>query len=950
MVSIQDLYAASNAGLDIILLCVTDPSKVRDAIQAGKKFALRDERTPSSSARQYNGVWKVTDFGDTGHAESPIDLYMRINGIQSFPEAVARLAQIYNLTDELRAEVNKPHVEKKPANIDQEEGKKYFEFNEAFSDEELKILGPNVRQETCDALHWHSVKWVCDIKNRDATYKYSNDKYPIFMRECLVSKESDGKPERKFYKIYEPLNTQKQWRFQYTPKGEKPRSYINGLAELTEEYERYNSEEEALFFQDPRNEGKPYKQKKLECAVICSGERDALCIRALGYFPLWFNSETYRVSDDEMWEIRRRVETIYNIPDIDSTGVLKGTEMAIEHINIHTIWLPEWLKSYRDRRGKPKKDFRDWSELRPRKADFKNLLQLAKPAKFWVEYYNEKKGNYQYEIDSDCMRYFLTLHGFYALHDDNITEPHFIRVQNNIVRNVTKKDIYNYVIKWAEEQFLPRDVRNLILNSPRISNGVIANLREITLDFDKADQHSQFFFFKNITCRVTADGIEAFQGRTASIDKYVWEENVIPHHIRIMENAFEITSSEHDGKWDFDIQVKSCRSNFFRYLINSSRMYWRKELEELTETMPTQEAEKYKRDHHFSIDGPLLSPEEIEEQKRNLINKIFAVGYYLHNYKSMSKAWALFSMDNKVAEDGECNGRTGKSFLFKVLSYFGKTVKLSGRNPKLMDNPHVFDQVTEHTDYLLIDDCDKYLHTGVFYDIITSDMTVNPKNNQSYTIPFEKSPKIAFTTNYVPANFDPSTEARLLYLAYSDYYHQKTEDNEYLETRSIRDDFGKELFAKDYSEEEWSDDCNFIMQCCRFYLSVANKNIKIQPPMKNIVKRKLISDMVVGFEEWATAYFSHDNLNRFIEKDEAMKDFMAGYNLKSLTSQRFTKALRAYALLNESRLQLNPPELCNAGDRIIRKNADNQAKIMIYMRDLKNYKPEADFVPDEQPF
>ena len=100
MVSIQDLYAASNAGLDIILLCVTDPSKVRDAIQAGKKFALRDERTPSSSARQYNGVWKVTDFGDTGHAESPIDLYMRINGIQSFPEAVARLAQIYNLTDD----------------------------------------------------------------------------------------------------------------------------------------------------------------------------------------------------------------------------------------------------------------------------------------------------------------------------------------------------------------------------------------------------------------------------------------------------------------------------------------------------------------------------------------------------------------------------------------------------------------------------------------------------------------------------------------------------------------------------------------------------------------------------------------------------------------------------------------------------------------------------------
>lgn len=121
---------------------------------------------------------------------------------------------------------------------------------------------------------------------------------------------------------------------------------------------------------------------------------------------------------------------------------------------------------------------------------------------------------------------------------------------------------------------------------------------------------------------------------------------------------------------------------------------------------------------------------------------------------------------------------------------------------------------------LLIDDCDRYLNTSLFYDNITSDMTVNPKNNHSFTIPFNQSPKIAFTTNYVPADFDPSSEARLIYMVFSDYYHQKTEDNDYLESRSIRDDFNKNLYDEAYTEDEWNADINFMMQCCSWYLSL----------------------------------------------------------------------------------------------------------------------------------
>ena len=173
------------------------------------------------------------------------------------------------------------------------------------------------------------------------------------MRECWFVDEKGNAD--KFYKIYEPLNVDKKWRFQYQPRGKKPQSYINGLFELIAAYRDYNEAEERAFNSDPANEGKPYKEKKLPEAIICSGERDAICVRSLGYHPLWFNSETYKVTEEEYRQIARYVETVYNIPDIDTTGRVKGTELALRFIDIHTIWLPDELANYRDHRATPRK-------------------------------------------------------------------------------------------------------------------------------------------------------------------------------------------------------------------------------------------------------------------------------------------------------------------------------------------------------------------------------------------------------------------------------------------------------------------------------------------------------------------------------------------------------------------------------------------------------------------
>ena len=951
MIPVQKIYDATRQGLDIILWIY--PQAAECVGVKGKKFKVRDEKTPSAclyqrKSEKYGDIWGVTDFGGEGW-RSAIQLYMEDRRLSQdrFNEAVLQIAAQFNVTDELDRSINKADFTERDARADEPDGHRDFETKD-FTKEELAVLGPNVTQEHVEALHWHSVKWFSYTKDRKTRIRYSNEHYPIFMRECVVKearKLPDGteQEEVKFYKVYEPLNPDKGFRFQYFPVGVKPAKYINGLRELIRAKEQFNTKEQREW-ESTHTEDEPYKPQKLREAFICSGERDALCCRSLGYMPLWFNSETYHLADDEVREIMQHVDTLYNIPDIDETGVRKGTELALRFIDVRTVWLPDWLGNYRDNRGKPRKDLRDWMELRHTKKEFKFLMQMAMPARFWKTTTNKKSGETRHSIDTACLYNFLKLNGFYALHDGNQKDTRYVKIDGYIVRSVTPKDIREFVRQWVIEQVRDLSVLNLVLDTPKLSAGMLESIDEITLDFTSFDARSQLFFFPNVCVKASGQKLEVIKKQDFKFQNYVWAENVIGHDFRLLDDFFTITKTTDDeGEMHFSITINKVGSNLMGYFINSSRLFWRKEME--TRFDSDQERRQYQQAHRFDINGESLTDEERQEQQQNLINKIFTLGYMLHHYKSPSRAWAPMAMDNKIGEEGECNGRSGKSFFFKVLSLLMKTVKLSGRNPKLMDNPHVFDQVTQHTQMLLVDDCDRYLNTGLFYDNITSDMTVNPKNNQSFTIPFEESPKIAFTTNYVPADFDPSSEARLLYMVFSDYYHQKTEENDYRESRSIRDDFGKDLFSKTYSEEEWNQDLNFILQCVRFYLSVSDEPVKLLPPMRNIVFRKLKQDIGSNFEDWAQVYFSPDgeHLDVFVPRTKVFDDFKNhGGKVQNMTSQRFMQKLRYFAQICPWVEELNPEDARNSHGRVMRRDPANPVAgpvEMIFMKKKADYQP-----------
>ena len=65
MIKAEDILNATHGGLDIILDCYP---QAKGCVNTKKHFAIRDERTPSASLREYDSksygkIWQVTDFG-----------------------------------------------------------------------------------------------------------------------------------------------------------------------------------------------------------------------------------------------------------------------------------------------------------------------------------------------------------------------------------------------------------------------------------------------------------------------------------------------------------------------------------------------------------------------------------------------------------------------------------------------------------------------------------------------------------------------------------------------------------------------------------------------------------------------------------------------------------------------------------------------------------------------
>jgi hypothetical protein len=903
----QTILDQTDGGLEIIKRLY--PESEKNGRFPHFQLDSRSENTPSVNVYKPAGAqqYLVKDHG-SGENYNALDLIMEKYGYD-FAQACKWAASEFNV-DGGSIAFNSPTLEFLDATEDQQDGEMYFEYNEQLTEYELKVLGQMVSNEVCKKYKVKSCKSFTQIKQYKGHEKFgdslkqiitkSNETYPIFVID-----------EGSWQKIYQPLNKDKGFRFRYS--GSKPKDHVFGLEQLREDWEQLIEDEQEL--------DEIERIGKLDRVVIAGGDRDALNVASLNVPVIWLNSETAVLDFATYHELKKMCREICYIGDIDDTGVKETVKLALQYIDINIVWLPEKLKQY-SYRGKHKKDFKDFVDHYYNKGkkdfyehDFKNnILANALPAKFWDTIYQKGKG-IKYAFNNEAFYRFLKYNGFYKIEEEEKKEDYsFVRIQDNIVERVAPHHLAEFPTNFLLEKNESVDLVNFIHRTSQLGERSLSRIAKAEIEFKDHGEDFQYYFFKNKVWKITPEGTTELNHKDSGIN--VWKDNIIEHNVRLDKSPFFKITKENGV---YDIEILRTDNHFLNYLINTSRVHWKIFGEDPFKAMENEispfdnpdyhkqmfeineKREAYRAANRFVIDEKGLLPEQIAEQKLHLINKLFAFGFLLHKEKVADRAWTPFAMDATSESATSANGGTGKSVFFnsamRVMLKSNSTK--SGRDKELFNNKHVFDGVTKDTDYLLFDDLDKGFPYDRIYTEVTGSMNVNPKNAKAYSIDFKDSPKIALTSNFAVDDADSSTQRRILYTVFSDWYHHKTNSLSYVHTP--KDDFGKLLFDG-FTEEEYNDFFNLCAQTLSWYLTTTEK---IDCPMGAVDgrnKRQAIGDDIYGFFDT----FFEDKKDLYVLRS-ALQAELAGELPKiaaNLSAIDLKKKLIAWAEVNK--FKFNP--------------------------------------------
>lgn len=746
-----------------------------------------------------------------------------------------------------------------------------------------------------------------DADHRLYSYEVkSTDAYPIF-----AFRYTDG--EREWTRKYEPYfrevkgtDGKRQPNYKFTwwyRNGEKPEGYFREIygdsdvmqALRTGKVETSDPDGHPVVTVDrkPEKGGRKLPVAVFSRIIICSGPRDAIST----YFHsdahvVWPHSESTEISGATIEKLFALARNVYVMYDIDRTGIREMNRIAMDHVDMKVVYLPENLQTIcSPRSGKPCKDAEEFFNFYPavmRRDErlthmsvnrlFADLLKTAKRMRFWDVMYQSKKDEDEerfmvrkYTLNFDNMSQFLSANGFYKYTDEADTTK-FVRIQNNIVDVVDEsqalsvaKDIMKEFLLF-HSQYYSEELSNAISTQKRIGRDTMSGIPSARLNFMSWGKDFEWFFFRNCAVKVTRESIEMHDyidlpfhvNRKAIIDAdfrplksplfEIVENPDYAARVRLNESRMAdkyLSESERNRENAEFIAFKRLYRFLLRtpadmdrmpvciqWLYDTSRIHWRKE-----------EA------------GMPLTPEEKQRQDMHFICKAALIGYMLSRYRTGTMQKMGVVTEYSVVDEGKNSGGTGKSFFRPFFEMVRKVCWIDGRALKKKENmAKNFDKFHYTVDSMcFIDDLRSDIMGEEFYNI-TENITVKTLYRDEMTLPKEATPKIFVTMNKFPFDLSEGSTARRIFLAMqSDYYH----DADYsgtMKERTPQSKFGKDII-KDATPEEHDEAVWMMLQCCQFYLGLQESMI---PPMARDGQMRILYSSLrdAAFIDWANAFFA----------------------------------------------------------------------------------------------
>lgn len=967
------LEATDNGLLIICDLTKLHPSDVKET--GGKGFSRKAFRSPLRADDEHpsavlfkgaQGVWGIKDFalpGKDGWVDC-FELYMREQHISNFYIALLELARKYNVEVDGKVTPRKPFYTKLPAGRIAEvvetstyattgtDGVQYFhiQFKEECTIEDVSVFNPKVTGTTgaaveffnavVEAMQHYNLKSVeyYDVVtiNKDGTAtgyrKTSHQGYPIFAFHLDT-----------WGKVYEPYAS--EWttkdgskippqRFRHY--GAKPNRHIYGMDQLmdqvadtrTKEYERM-LEDDAEFNRSDKNSAAKAERKKLKkkadkikipAIVICTGGSDGINIKAMGYPAVWSNSETELILPDEMRELKSYAEEIFYVGDNDKAGQDATHKIGMLYLDIKLIRLPKELGERDAWNNKPCKDVKDFARYYS-PGDFAGLMRVAYAYQYWQARIDSKGQMRGHEFDSVNAKHFLSYQGFFRCPNKyDRLQFDLVKVDKNILRLQNEVSIKNYLDEFAYETRQEKSVVKAVANASLKVKDLVNSVPQLKVEYKRGTANAQYFFFSDCAWEITATG--AIKKKPTDTGRFVWEHDIYFAEAKTPEIQAPFFSVFKDADGKPQIKIHRQDNPFAQYLINTSRVHWKKEFDAAA-------VSHYEKNAYYAERGlntltgkdGTLTPDEVRDQELHFLSKVTALGYLIHDYKIASEAYIVFATDNTEREINESHGGTGKSIFGEACRKLVKTEYFPGRRIKMDDQFH-YQGVTDKTKLIWYDDISMGFPVDSIFSDVTNGMKVRPQYSSFIEIPFADSAKYLMTSNFNIKSTDPSVHRRMWYLGFSDFYHSKSSSHG--GSKKVSEDVGQIFQA--WSQEHEASFFNFMKDCEVAWLALG----QVEPPMKDIHMQNLRMVMGSSFMEWGAEFLlpkvntrvagtveprdiAKEDCDTFIPKEFARVHF-AEYlkktnNKEQATPDSFRRKIKAFAEFHG--LTLDPPGLKN---------------------------------------